>query len=143
MLISISDLQRLNNGLLALDGYDEAVGAGDNARVVRKFFKLGEVRQTIAINLNRVKPVLEAHLKAHNELIQELSDGKGKVPDDKMPRFTDAYQKMLASEQEVDLMPIKISELALDDNPIPGSVLAAIAPVIGLDPKPSGKGKKE
>lgn len=126
MKITNAQALRLRQGLAALDGYEVEAGG----KVITQFYKLGAVRLTVAKNINLIDAVCNVFREASQKLVTELSDDKGRVPPAKMKEYTEAETKMLATENEVELFPIRLADLKIDENPIPASALAMLEPVL-------------
>lgn len=123
MKITVEDAFRLHAALSSLDGYDLVA----DGKPIRAYYTLGKLRQTVALNLNLLDPVIRAHSKARNDLVLEMSDGAGAVPAAKALEFQKKIGDMLGAETEVALLRITLDDLNLEVNPIPGTVSAAIA----------------
>jgi hypothetical protein len=66
-----------------------------------------------------------------------MSDGSLKITPDgkslkgpKLDKYTEQVRQMLDAKVELQLQKLSISELKLDENPIPASVLAALQPIL-------------
>jgi hypothetical protein len=118
-----------------LDGYDRVIRDGERERVVREPYKFDAgLRLALAVLENRVDVLIADYNKARSALIKSLADGGAKVPEEKMSEFIEQHQVLLDKECEInDVGRIKTSELALDKNPIPASVLALLMPVLKVD----------
>lgn len=110
----------LTNGL---DGYDDvAIGDNGKPKAVRRMFELGAIRLDIALNSNKLKPIVQTLEETRNTLITELSGGAKELTAEDNPvgfaKLEAEVRKMLLAEQDVDLKQIKRSSLKLDVNPI-------------------------
>jgi len=137
MKLSLESIIRLNVGLSQLDGYDKIVKQGETERVVRVYYKLtAGFRLAMAMNLDRLQPIVSAYNKARNNIILELSEGSGKVPDDKNAEFNSQDVDILDEIHTIKLTKIKENELDLDNNPIPVSTLALLKVLLPKQPEP-------
>ena len=118
-------------GLRGLDGYDKIVKDGERERVVKEYYKLGGgLRLLIAKNLNLLDVQQVLYQKARAELVRSMLDDTGEIPKNKTADFLAEERKMLEVESEIDLAVIKPNELNLDVNPIPGTTLSLIQPIL-------------
>lgn len=128
MKLSIQAASNLASGLRALDGYQKLTSDG---KPVTEYFKLdGDVRLNIAIGLNRLDSVLAVFNKARQDVVRSFAGDTGQIPPEKMAEFVAAEQSMLAAEQDIDLGTIPKAALRLEENPIPGTVLSLIVPLL-------------
>lgn len=133
--LTISQCLEINAGLAALDHYDAVIRDGDKDRVVPKQYKLGAVRITIALNMAALRSVVEATEKARRGIIDEITGGK--MPDVGSAEFKEADAKFRAvTESLCNITPgrIRVADLKLgdgpDENAIPPSALAGLAPIL-------------
>ena len=125
MKLTLTKVLNLRGALSALDSYEKAVGD----KTVRELYQLGgPLRLRIARNLNLLDPEISAYQKARNALVVQHTNGADKKVD--MANFVAAENELLESEIELDLKPIKEHELQLDKNPVPGTVLAGLMPIL-------------
>lgn len=119
--------------LLALDNYQAQDKDGRAIALPYKFS--GPTRMAIARNLARANEAYQALQTANNALVAQFSGGAQQVPADKMSAYTTEINKVLQGPADVGAM-VKISEADLDlaTNPIPGSVLAALVPILEAKP---------
>lgn len=106
-----------------LDSCEEVVpDAQGKPRVTQKMFSLGALRLTIAVNANKLKPIVQSFEEARNALLMELSGGKGEINQTADPaafaKYQDALQSMTSAEHEIDLKALSKAALKLDLNPI-------------------------
>lgn len=127
MKITIQSAMNIAIGLRSLDGYDYAVGD----RVIKKSYKLGgKMRTAIGKSLHILDARLNILQKSTNDLIRQLSDGGNSVAKDKTGEFLVEQNAMLEAEEEFDLAAISIEGLNLEENPIPGTVLSLLHPIL-------------
>lgn len=121
----------LMQGLSSLDGYERTVKDGARERVVieRYKFERGFV-MAMARNLTALKAIQEAYEKEITAIRAEVADG-GEIKDGpQLARLNDENRKLLALPQKIELVTIQEAELKLDVNPIPISVISALAPIM-------------
>jgi hypothetical protein len=128
MKLSINAASAIAGGLRGLDGYQKLDATG---KPITEFFKLdGDIRLNIAIGLNRIDAALGVFSKARQDMARSFAGDTGQIPPDKQAEFVAAEQQMLAAEQEIDIPAIPKAALKLDDNPIPGTTLSLIVPIL-------------
>lgn len=131
MRISTETAERMLLGLRALDGYERVIKDGERERVVQELYKLGGgLRFQIAKDIAKLTIVADALHKARNDLVRGLSGGKDRIPPEKAGEFYAEERAMLDAQQDIELSMIQVEELKLDQNPIPGSILALLAPLL-------------
>ena len=127
-------------GLAELDGYLN--GSGDR-KTPYKFD--GATRLAIARARRTLRLVQEDYVDARNAALVELTDGTGELPSmtgtfelviardmvrTQHMKFAAKDRELLNAELQVELGAIAVPALALDDNPIPPSVLDLIGPML-------------
>jgi|SRR6185369_6666612 len=127
-------------GLAELDGYLN--GSGDR-KTPYKFD--GATRLAIARARRTLRLVQEDYVDARNAALVELTDGTGELPSmtgafesaiardmvrAQHLKFAAKDRDLLNAELQVELGVIAVPALALDDNPIPPSVLDMIGPML-------------
>lgn len=128
MKLSIQAASQLAGGLRGLDGYQKLTSDG---KPITEYFKLdGQVRLDIAIGLNRIDGALAVFNKARQDLVRQNAGDTGQIPPEKMAEFVAAEQEMLNAEQEIEIPAISKAGLKLDENPIPGTTLSLIVPLL-------------
>lgn len=131
MKLSIEQMIQINGGLAALDGYQKIIKDGERERVAQELYKLGGgLRLSIAKNKNKIEQILTAFQKARNDLVYQYGNGSASVPDDKAEAFSRDERPMLEMEHDIDISAIDVDQLKLDENPIPGTVLSALMPIL-------------
>jgi hypothetical protein len=128
----------LNAALRALDGHQRVVKQGENEQTVTVSYKLtGAVRKAVRRNLVALEPEIDIHNEAVSGKFRELANGHDRldpnVPEEaiKIAQFTREQEHMLKEEtDEMKLVEIAESALDLDANPIPGTVLAGLSPIL-------------
>ncbi len=126
--VTVEQALNISAGLRALDSYQARDKEGKPYASPYNFS--GVTRMNIATNIDRVGAVLKTYQATLNEVIKTMSGGTGTVPGDKMANYNVEVLKMLAAPAGVSLAKIKEADLKLDENPIPGSVLGLLLPII-------------
>lgn len=130
----------LLTALVALDGADKIAQLGNGLhQVVKRPYKFAaKTRMAIARN---IVPLNEARLafdKAHNAII-EAAAGEGQRAIDptdraKVAEVNKQYDDLLAAETEFPtLRKLKASELNIEENELPQSVIADLMPLLDDD----------
>ena len=135
--LTVRDSLALATALRALDG--RAIVVKDGTVMQPWEFGSGSLRLRIAIDLGIVARVEQATEAARTLIIREILERKGlaeiKMGTPEFDEFTRQYTDILelpASGTD-GLQRIKASELKLDRNEIPASVIAALKPVLDID----------
>lgn len=127
-----NQLPPLVDALAALDGYEHTVeqGPGNPSRVVSKepykFSK--DTRTRLAANLAAIVKAWRAFNDKLGDIREGISGDRNKI-DDKDPAQMKAWRektKPLGDTITVDLSPITSAELTENDNPIPISTLSVL-----------------
>jgi hypothetical protein len=117
MKLSIGKAHSLLVGLNAVDRDDKTKLNGDT-------------RLALAININRLQPVVAAYEKARNAVLTETV-GEGPLTAVKEAQFSAADSDLRDKEEEFDLRRIAKADLRLEDNPrITGGLIAMLAPML-------------
>src|SRR5437868_2273586 len=135
MKLSVAKASAMLVALNALDGYEDGG--------VRRLFKLGAVRLTIARAISKLAPVLETYQQAVNALLRETSGGAESIDpqaesdpakrDEKqrqLATFNVEREKMWTAEHDIEFPLIAVADLNLAENPISLALLAALDPVL-------------
>jgi hypothetical protein len=129
--LTILDCQTLQAGLTSLDGHQELTRGGESVSLAYQFGSAA-LRLTIQQNLAALAVPLGAFDKARQAIFKEIA---GDAPEIKpnTPEATKYTAQVQAAQQrpcDVDLQRIKATDLKLDKNEIPGSVLAALDKIL-------------
>ncbi len=90
----------------------------------------GDTRLALAININRLQPIVAAYEKARNAVLTETV-GDGPLTALKEAQFSAADSDLREQEEEFDLKRISKADLRLEDNPrITGGLIAMLAPML-------------
>ena len=140
MQLALNSALELVAALRALDGYQRVIKSGENEQIIQASYKLdGSTRRKISKNIAVLKVEAAAFQEASSKLFQEISGGVDRLNPDileeafKITQFNRENDKLLKEVIEVELLTIAAAKLQLDDNPIPGSVLASLEPIITDD----------
>jgi hypothetical protein len=131
-----NEIEIMSYGHNALDGtYDEIVGGGgDDKKAIKQHYKLGVTRLLLAENATLLARAMEDFVKARNALIMEIAgDGKKSIEaTDKegIAKFQEQEEALRERKVSIALNRIDVTKLDLDHNPIPITVIRAIAPIL-------------
>ncbi len=129
--LSVDQIIRVTNGLSQLDKYDGICKDGAIEKTCPRFYNFGMgVRLAIARNIDKGSQVGKIYTAQRQSLIARLSGGGTKVPDDKMGEFLAEDQKAMDAASGVVMEHIKRSDLKLDENPVPATILYMIIPIM-------------
>jgi hypothetical protein len=126
--LTVEQALNISAALRALDTYEAKDKDGKSYAAPYTFS--GVTRMAIAVDLEKTSAVLKTYQATLNEVIKTMSGGTGTVPGNKMADYNVEVLKMLAAPAGVSLTRIKQADLKLDENPIPGSVLGLLLPII-------------
>lgn len=134
--LPIRTLLEINAALSALDGTPTVV-KGENGvekTVIVPYQFSGKVRWGISKNLNVLKRVSEDFSKTRDALINEVSNGTGRIePENEaaIKLLNSKVAEVFATEEDTKgLLSLPFDGLNLDTNQIPVSILAALEPII-------------
>jgi hypothetical protein len=123
VVAAVSDLDRVER-VKKVDGKDVTVHGADLTVAVRT---------RLAIDVTRLKPLVDAYAEAHNKRLMELSDGgKREVKPDSPDGIKLQYESLAQMNRRdpVELLRVTLADLSMDVNPIPPETLARLAPLI-------------
>lgn len=105
--------------------------------VVEPFSFAGDAALALAININRLKPHVDAHNEAYRRIVMVHSKGTGSVKQD-TPEYGlvfEAENKLLDVEIEggVKLLRVPLADIKPTDNKLSPGELARLAPVLKFD----------
>lgn len=115
-------------GLGQLASYDTVDKDGKPSKVYYKFS--ADLRILIATNIDVGRAIQTRFQNATNDLIMQMSDGVGTLPDDKKGVFNVEVAKLMQAQSRAGFNRIKMSDLKLEDNQIPAPVLSLIIPIL-------------
>lgn len=135
MKLPIRTLLELHAALASLDGRQRVIKDGETEKIVVVPYAFsGKTRWNIAKNLSVLKRVNEDYVKARDALINELSGGNGTIDENdttSIKRMNEELKQVLDTEEDaLGLLTFDLAALNLDDNPIAGSVLVMLTPLI-------------
>lgn len=92
----------------------------------------GPARLQIAKWLQVLKTSNETLSKAHDQLVRQFSEAPkfDKVPDDKMDAFRTEWLKVQEESQQFEQAPVKLADLKIEDNKLPGTIVAVLLPLL-------------
>jgi hypothetical protein len=91
----------------------------------------GATRLQMAIARRKLRQIHEDFSEARNSVIMEITGGEGQLEGPKEQyEFSRRELEMLRTELEVDIQPITVAALKLDENPIPVTVLDLLGAMI-------------
>ena len=121
---------QIGNGLSQLDGYDDCRD-GEKGKDCHHLYKLsGSVRLTIALDLAEYRRIATAYTAARQGLIAQYANGSGVVPPEQVGAFNAEDRRILNLTSDVKYGRIKLSNLRVEENPIPATVLSLIVPIL-------------
>jgi len=126
----------LEQALAALDGHQVVAKVnGQDAVVTVSYDFSGAVRWKILDDIGLLEPKLEAWQKANKAIIDRISGGKGFIAQTDgagQSAYSSAVNDAMTHVDETSpkLETFTRSDLDLDRNPIPGTVLNALAPIL-------------
>ena len=139
MKLSLHSVRTVHSALQSLDGYERVIKEGAGERVVHVAYRFdGRTRVKIALALGAMESHLGALQTTANGLIREISEGQERIDAgnaEQVARYNAEMNAALEHEVACELDPLTFDELLRDDNPIPGSVLAALSPLIAPEAK--------
>lgn len=149
--LKIRDLLAAHN---QLDGYNEIVEQNGQKSAVRKpYIFTTKTSWNIGKNIDVLRGHVEYANKKRDEKLKELSDGTNEIDGEKEPEKLRAFQKAVGEIEEIEVEVSGLLELKAEDilngslsetedkdkkpdkripNPIPGTALASLAPVLDL-----------
>ena len=138
MKLKVRQILEIYAALQMLDGYEKPVGKGDEQKTIRVSYQFsGKTRKKIARNMTQLRIEVDEFSTASDALFRQLSGGKETLdPNDKKEASQIGEfnrQKIEMMNEETDELKLKLftdDEFDLDKNPIPGTVYAALLPLI-------------
>lgn len=115
-------------GLAQLASYDTVDKDGKPSKVYYKFS--ADLRILIAVNIDVGRAIQTRFQNASNDLIMQLSDGSGTLPDEKKGAFNVEIAKLMQAQSRAGYTRIKLADLKLDENQVPAPVLSLIIPIL-------------
>lgn len=125
--MTIADCQAVLVGLNGLDGRAEMTKDGAAVTVPYQFGN-GALRLAIQQNIAALNGVQQAFVKVQQDLFREIAGSATEIKPNTLEfaKYQKAVMDAQASPCDVTLVRIKASDLKLDKNEIPGSVLGAL-----------------
>jgi hypothetical protein len=112
--LSIEQIILLSNALKALDPFHFA----------------SNVRHAIAIDIAATRPYVSGYTSIREANITQHSHGTSKVVEAEVAHFNADDRKVLSQVLDIDFIHIKYSDLQLDVNEIPPSVISGLLPIL-------------
>lgn len=131
--LTVAECLNVARGLKALDAVGatpEQVAPPTNPQQYRFG---GAVRGAQGLNLAALQRVGDGVEKARQSIVLEIFGGNQVKPGPDMDKVVAELQKALEKPCDVTPARINLSDLKLDENSIPLSTLAALAPIINAD----------
>lgn len=134
--VKARDLLNLQTALTSLDGHERVLEAAKDepAKVAQVPYDLsGAARLAVAFDIAEVNSAITALNSARDGLIKEISGGKNSIPKEDeaaIAKFSEKFGEVLDAPVDLNLRIIAVADLKLDVNPIPGTVLAVLKPVL-------------
>lgn len=141
--LTVLAAKTIDINLRAFDGYKKIVpstnpGVPDQIVIV-PYELSGRTRMAIAENLSALKPTIDAFEIANGNLSKSFGKNGADVDQkdqEAMAKYIAELTQILKRPVSVNLVKIPLADLNLDHNPVPPSVISALAPVIAKDPHP-------
>ncbi len=138
MKLKITKIKDIHSALLKLDGYDKVVEVDGKEKIIKAAYDFtGKVRWNLSKNASILQRKLEGFDKVRNDLVDQISEGKGVIkPDEteKMQKFEKELLSVLTLEEEIDgILAISFDDFNLSKNQIPVSVLSALEPIVKVE----------
>jgi hypothetical protein len=119
-------------GLRNLDGYERVIKDADREKTAFVRYNLtAAMRRLISKNLKAIATALEDYQDKRTALMLSLiTDGSDTVPDNKKGQFAIEDARLQKETVDIDLKTFTEADLKLDDNPIAGSGLELLEPLV-------------
>jgi hypothetical protein len=130
--MTFNQVMALRGALAALDGAPQIIKDGSRETSVIVPYKLGAgMRLLIARDIASADKLISTVRTAAKPVAEELQRLQGaNASQGEIGKATAAINALGEEEQTIDLEPINTKELALDQNQVPASNLAALAPIL-------------
>lgn len=131
--LTIAQVLDVTSGLSQLSKYETT---DKNGKTVSGHYKFdAKLRYSMALAIDAGRRVQSALQASIMQITMEMSGGTGTIPDSKKGQFQAETAKLLAQPARVSIERIQLSELKLEENPIPAQVLSLLVPIIDNDSK--------
>jgi len=122
---------QVDQGLHALDGYKRIIKDGQREYEATELYKLGPgLRVQIGLAIARLDPVAREFQTQNNDLIRKYADGGTSVAAKNTQDYLAAFQALQKTSSGVVIPHIVVKELDLEHNPIQGTVLGLLNPIL-------------
>lgn len=135
--LTVAQEINLSNALAALDGHNviPRVNGQDQAAANVAYDFSGDVRWKIRDDLQALQPKVDAWQKVSRDILKDVSGGSMVIPVSDLGRQAIYTSKITEASETIDPSPPKLqflsrADLNLNSNPIPGSVLNLLAPIL-------------
>lgn len=126
--LTVEQALNVTAGLDQLGSYD---GVDKDGKPTKTYYKFsGDLRILIAVNLDIGRAIQARFAAARNAVVMQISEGSGRVSDEKTPALNIEVAKLMAAPSLAGFHRIKAADLKLDENPIPAPVLSLIVPIL-------------
>lgn len=126
--LTVEQIVNISTALEALDRYDRV--SSDGKVVSMPYVFELRTRLDIAHDLEEARAVRRAYQAAVQARIAKMAGGGAAVPPDQQGAWVVENEAMLRASSGVRLRRIKISDLKLDENPVPATVLSVLLPIL-------------
>ncbi len=127
--LTVEQALNVSAGVDQLNSFETVDKDGKPARGYYKFS--ADLRLIIATNMDVGRTVQSRFSTARNAIVMQMSDGTGRVPEDKTPLLTVEVDKLMKAPARAGYVRIKLADLKLDENPtISGAVISLILPIL-------------
>lgn len=126
--LTVEQALNVSGGLDQLVSYDAVDKEGKPTKGFYKFS--ADLRIVIATNIDAGRTVQSRFQAARNAVIMTMSDGTGRVADEKTALLSIEVDRLMKAPSRAEFIRIKATDLKLEDNPIPAPVLSLIIPIL-------------
>lgn len=135
--MKLSEIRNLFTALSMLDGEQKVVKNKGQEEVILEPYKFaGKTSWNLVKNKNILKRYNDDYTEVNDQLIRRISGAESINKEDpvQVKEYTDETKKLLETEEDVKgILRIKLSELNLDTNHIPISILELLSTIVDDD----------
>lgn len=135
--MKLSEIRNLFTALSMLDGEQKVVKNKGQEEVILEPYKFsGKTSWNLVKNKNILKRYTDDYTEVNDKLIRRISGAESINKEDpaQVKEYTDETKKLLETEEDVKgILKIKLSELNLDTNHIPISILELLSTIVEDD----------
>ena len=122
---------QVDQGLHALDGYQRIIKDGQQEKVAVELYKFGPgLRVQIGLAIAKLDPITREFQDQNNKLIQKYSDGETEMSAKHLQDYLAAFKALKGTSTGLIIPHITIKELDLEHNPIQGTVIGLLSPIL-------------